>query len=130
MERPSAPQGDLRVSDQDRDGVLDLLSRHAAAGRLTLDEHEERAAKALASKTRADLAVLTRDLPEEVTAAPSRRKPARWLVAIMGGSHRRGRFRLATTVNAIAVMGGDDIDLREAEIDSGEIVLNAISIMG
>ena len=25
--------------------------------------------------------------------APAGRKPVRWMVAVMGGSHRRGRFR-------------------------------------
>jgi hypothetical protein len=130
LEQPSVQPGEIRVSDKERDAVLELLGQHAAAGRLTLDEHEERAARALVSRTRDDLAALTRDLPEQPSVPAGRRKPTRWLVAVMGGSHRRGRYRLATTVNAIAVMGGDDIDLRDAEIDSDGIVLNAISIMG
>jgi hypothetical protein len=52
------------------------------------------------------------------------------MVAIMGGSHRRGRFRPASVVNAVAVMGGDEIDLRDAEIEGGGLTLNAISVMG
>jgi hypothetical protein len=124
------PPGELRVSDQDRDATLDFLGTNAAAGRLTPDELEERAAQVLGAKTRADLEILTSDLPAEQGAGPvSRRTPVRWMVAIMGGSHRRGRFRPAPVVNVIAFMGGDEIDLRDAEIDAG-ITLNTFSVMG
>jgi Cell wall-active antibiotics response 4TMS YvqF len=33
-------------------------------------------------------------------------------------------------VNVIAVMGGDDVDLRDAELDGSEVTLTVISIMG
>jgi hypothetical protein len=125
------PEGELRVSDSERDATLSVLSEQAAAGRLTLDELEERAGKALAAKTRADLTTVTRDLPAEAPPAPDRRKtPVRWFVAIMGGSRRRGRFRAASVVNGLAIMGGDEIDLREAEIDSGGLTMNMFAVMG
>ena len=132
----SDPADSLRVSDAERDVTLKVLNEHAAVGRLTLDELEERAGRALAAKTRGDLAVLTSDLPAEPDApvAPSAaravRKPVRWMVAIMGGSHRRGRFRTVGSINAVAVMGGDDIDLREAEMEGGFLTLNLFSFMG
>jgi len=132
------PSGELRVSDQDRDTILNVLGEHAAAGRLTLDELEDRAARALAAKTRGDLDTLTRDLPGAPGApqavAPqttaSRRAPIRWMVAIMGGSQRRGRFRLASSVNVVDFMGGDEIDLRDAEMEGSETTLNIVSVMG
>jgi len=135
------PEGELRVSDQDRDRMLEALGQHAAAGRLTLDEHEERAALVLAAKTRADLAAVTRDLPDvsepaplaepAVAADPAQRpKTTRWFVAIMGGSHRRGRLRPASVINTVAIMGGDEIDLRDAEIDANGLTLNMYAIMG
>jgi hypothetical protein len=52
------------------------------------------------------------------------------MVAIMGGSHRRGRFRAVGSINAVAIMGGDEIDLREAEIEGGELTLNLFAVMG
>ncbi len=129
--QPPVPEGELRVSDSERDATLTVLSQQAAAGRLTLDELEERAGLALTAKTRADLATVTRDLPAEAAAAPDRRKtPVRWFVAIMGGSHRRGRFRAASVVNGLAIMGGDEIDLRDAEIDSDGLTLNLYALMG
>jgi len=54
----------------------------------------------------------------------------RWLVAIMGGSHRRGRFRTVGSINAVAIMGGDEIDLRDAELEGGELTLNLFALMG
>ncbi len=130
------PEGELRVSDSERDTTLELLSRQAAEGRLTLDELEERASQALAARTRADLATVTRDLPSETEAAGAgsasapRKPPVRWFVAIMGGSKRRGRFRAGSQLNSLAIMGGDEIDLREAEIEGGGLTLNLYALMG
>src|ERR1700761_1282126 len=132
MTRP-VPDGELRVSDSERDATLQLLSGQAAEGRLTLDELEERAGQALSAKTRADLATVTRDLPADPAPAgqaASRKPPVRWFVAIMGGSRRRGRFRAASQLNSLAIMGGDEIDLRDAEIGSGGLTLNLYSVMG
>lgn len=132
----SDPADSLRVSDAERDVTLKALNEHAAVGRLTLDELEERAGRALAARTRGDLAALTSDLPAEADApvasgaTATARKPVRWMIAIMGGSHRRGRFRTVGSINAVAIMGGDEIDLREAEMEGGELTLNLFSLMG
>jgi hypothetical protein len=128
------PDASLRVSDAERDQTLRTLGEHAAVGRLTLDELEERSSRALAAKTRGELATLTGDLPREAgqdhPAPTLAKKPVRWMVAIMSGSHRRGRFRAVGSINAIAIMGGDEIDLREAEIEGGELTLNLVAVMG
>jgi hypothetical protein len=128
------PDQSLRVSDAERDDTLRVLGDHAAVGRLTLDELEERSSRALAAKTRGELALLISDLPQEAgqgRPAPTiARKPVRWMVAIMSGSHRRGRFRAVGRINAVAIMGGDEIDLREAEIEGGELTLNLVAVMG
>jgi Domain of unknown function (DUF1707)/Cell wall-active antibiotics response 4TMS YvqF len=133
----SEPDESLRVSDSERDATLRTLGDNAAVGRLTLDELEDRAGRALEAKTRGELAALTSDLPQEASAAPAAgaapataRKPVRWMVAIMGGSHRRGRFRAVGSINAVAIMGGDEIDLREAAIEGGELTLNLFALMG
>jgi hypothetical protein len=132
----SEPDDALRVSDAERDAVLRTLGDHAAVGRLTLDELEDRSGRVLNAKTRGELATLTSDLPREAgqpgapEPAAARRKPVRWMVAIMSGSQRRGRFRAVGSINAIAIMGGDEIDLREAEIEGGELTVNLFAIMG
>jgi hypothetical protein len=129
----SEPDESLRVSDAERDAVLRTLGDNAAVGRLTLDELEDRSGRALTAKTRGELATLTSDLPREAGQAspgPTPKKPVRWMVAVMGGSHRRGRFRAVGSINAIAIMGGDEIDLRGAEIEGGELTLNLFAFMG
>ena len=133
----SEPDDSIRVSDAERDATMRTLGDHAAVGRLTLDELEDRASRALAAKTRGELAALTSDLPQEAAQADPPdvpqtrvRKPVRWMVAIMSGSHRRGRFRAVGSINAVAIMGGDEIDLREAEIEGGELTVNVFTLMG
>jgi DUF1707 SHOCT-like domain len=53
----------LRVSDAEREATATELREHYAAGRLTLEELNERLDKAFAAKTRADLNALMTDLP-------------------------------------------------------------------
>jgi hypothetical protein len=135
----SEPDQSLRVSDAERDVTLRTLGDHAAVGRLTLDELEERSGRALAAKTRGELAALTSDLPAggaQASGSPAltrdarAKRPVRWMVSIMSGSHRRGRFRAVGSINAVAIMGGDEIDLRDAEIEGGELTLNLFALMG
>jgi hypothetical protein len=134
----SEPDESLRVSDAERDVTLRTLGDHAAVGRLTLDELEERSGRALVAKTRGELAALTTDLPAggaQPSGPPAARdarpkRPVRWMVSIMSGSHRRGRFRAVGSINAVAIMGGDEIDLRDAEIEGGELTLNLFALMG
>jgi hypothetical protein len=54
---------ELRVGDAERQAVVEQLRTHLGAGRLELDEFEERTAQALAARTVGDLVPLTADLP-------------------------------------------------------------------
>jgi hypothetical protein len=58
---PSDPK--IRASDQDRDRTAALLREHHAAGRLNLDEFNERLDKVYAAKTMGELDALMADLP-------------------------------------------------------------------
>lgn len=136
--QPDLPErradAELRVSDADRDAVVQQLGEHAAAGRLTLAEHSERIEQAMEAKTRGQLDVLLTDLPE-TTAAPAarperRRGLTRWILSVMGGTDRTGRWRVGATVNVVTIMGGCDIDLRNAELDHDDISINAFTWMG
>jgi hypothetical protein len=53
----------IRASDVDREAVVSTLREAYTAGRLTLDEFDERMAAAYAGKTWGDLRALTADLP-------------------------------------------------------------------
>jgi len=67
------PKPHLRAADADRAAVAETLGAHMAAGRLTVDEYDERLTRAYASKTYGELDELTADLPAlpKPTAAPA-----------------------------------------------------------
>ena len=79
----------LRASDEERERTVDFLRSQQAAGRLTLDELEERSAAAWAAVEVADLDALTADLPRPQAPPPVRVEAARprsqpWLPGTRG----------------------------------------------
>jgi hypothetical protein len=56
---------DMRASHSDRDQVVDIIRDAAAEGRLTREELDQRVESALGARTLRELAMLTRDLPEQ-----------------------------------------------------------------
>ena len=106
---PADPDDDLRVSDAERQSVVDRLTVAVGDGLLTLDEFADHAGGAYAARTRAELEAVTRDLrlpvPTTASVPVTRRLPEpaspdagpvtkrRWIVAIMGGEERKGRWR-------------------------------------
>ena len=78
----------MRVGDAERQAVVDQLRTHLGAGRLELDEFEDRTAQALAARTVGDLVPLTADLPAVRTSTkgppirlPDRRPAQGWELA-------------------------------------------------
>jgi hypothetical protein len=57
----------IRISDADRERVVERLREHFAEGRLTSDELDERVTAALSAKTYGDLRTVMTDLPEPET---------------------------------------------------------------
>lgn len=144
--RTSAPavaggSSDLRASDADRDRVADILRDALAEGRLDAAEHSERLDRVYAAKTVGELEPLIRDLPAGVAARPEPAPAPRAfaadatgenpnLVAILGGSERKGRWRVGSRITAVAILGGVEIDLTEATFTSPELVIHCTAIMG
>ena len=129
----------MRVSDADRDRAAEVLREAAAQGRLSMDELDERLELAYAAKTYADLVPITRDLPEPgpemstatVSAGRIGGTPRnKFSVAIMSGARRRGSWVLPRSYVAVSVMGGVELDLREARFSEPEVTLHAYTLMG
>ena len=57
--------GGIRASDHDRESTVEVLREAYTAGRLDLDEFDERTTRAYAAKTWGNLRELTSDLPSE-----------------------------------------------------------------
>ena len=75
-QRPAAAgRGDLRASHADRDQVIGVLKAAFVQGMLAKDEFDLRVGQAFASRTYADLAVLTADIPAGLAPAPPPQLP-------------------------------------------------------
>lgn len=140
---------DLRCSDSDREKVAEALQAATADGRLDLDELQDRLDRAYAAKTYRDLEPIVADLPTGPTPLPVPRSDAMLArrqasaldrvggtptsssaIAIMGGSKRAGAWVVPEDFTALAVMGGVELDLREARFASRAVTINAVAFWG
>jgi DUF1707 SHOCT-like domain len=64
-----AGRGHLRAAHADRERVIEALKAAFAQGRLDTDELDDRVGRAFASRTYAELAALTADIPASQTSA-------------------------------------------------------------
>jgi hypothetical protein len=127
---------ELRASDSDRERTVAVLRHAASDGQLTVDELEERVSAAYAARTRRELEQLTADITPAQPAPPGalavKAGPGgdRWVISIMGGHDKRGRWRIAPRCTILNIIGGTDIDLNDAELSESTTEINMISIMG
>jgi hypothetical protein len=131
----------MRVSDEDRHKVAEVLRQAAGDGRIDIEELEERLEAAYAAKTYGELVPITVDLPAHGTAVSPVQQVRRdrpvvagpsyaSSVAIMGECKRVGSWTVEETHAAFTLMGNVVIDLRQAQFAQQEVVLNATAIMG
>ena len=73
----AAGRGHLRASHADRDQTIDLLKAAFVQGRLAKDEFDVRVGQTLASRTYADLAMVTEGIPAGPAVAPPLPRPPR-----------------------------------------------------
>jgi hypothetical protein len=97
----------LRIGDKDRDRAIAALGDHYAAGRLTVEEFDERSSRAMQARTAEDLSPLFADLPgggrvlepaPRVRPGPTRRYPP------MGAGRRPPLVFLPVILLAVAVV--------------------------
>ncbi|WP_319459096.1 DUF1707 domain-containing protein [Micromonospora sp. RTP1Z1] len=82
------PRPEMRLSDAERNRVVERLNQAVGEGRLTLAEFEDRIGGVLAARTHADLVPFTADLPVTVepqvlqlrSRASSLKRAGRWVV--------------------------------------------------
>src|ERR1700722_2852165 len=79
----------LRVSDADREQVTEQLREAAGQGRITMDELDTRLDQTYSAKTYAELAMITRDLPVEGTAALATSTTGTFPAERIGGTPKR-----------------------------------------
>jgi hypothetical protein len=144
MDTPDPSQ--LRISDQDRHQVAEVLREAAGDGRIDLEELDERLEATYSARTYADLVPITLDLPTTATthlpahlsggaaaATPSPVVPGpaeERHVAIMSGFDRKGVWIVPAQLTVIAFMGGAELDLRQAQFAAREVTITINAIMG
>ncbi|MGW5361228.1 DUF1707 SHOCT-like domain-containing protein [Actinopolymorpha pittospori] len=137
--RPAVPSSasDILASDAEREAVVARLNAACGEGRLTLEEFSERLERSYTARTRGELQPLLRDLPAEssepasapVRAGEQGERRGEWHVTPIGGISRRGPWRMRD-LTAITLIGGADLDLREAQFTAREVTLTKVSLVG
>jgi hypothetical protein len=133
----------LRISDDDRHKVAEVLREAAGEGRIDFEELDQRLDATYAARTYADLVPITLDLPVQ-TAAKLPAQPAaasspspvvpgaaeeKHLV-ILSGLERKGVWVVPQRMIVNCFMGGVDLDLRRAQFAAREVVITVNAVMG
>ena len=136
---------ELRASDAEREQAADVLRAAASEGRLDVEELEDRLTSAYRAATRRELERLIADVSPErlgtgqAIAMPGKRSGvtvkegpggSRWVISVMGGHDKRGRWRVSPRCTVLSIMGGSSIDLNDAELSSQVTEINVYSFMG
>ena len=146
----------MRIADEDRAGppagppsraereaTIDRLCAHFAHDALTESELERRLDLAYAARTKAELASLEHDLPvlesgtrpggacSSVAIDPGRAvQGTDLLVSIWGGAERKGAWTVGRRMATLNVMGGAELDFREAVFTTHDVSLRVVAVMG
>lgn len=139
----------LRASDAERERAAEVLREAMTSGRLGIDELDDRMRRVLGAQTRVDLEQLVADVivpaddrhPLAVAGAGpgarTERVPVRAggdsthrIVAVLGGSERKGRWRLATDCSVTCVLGGAELDLTQVELAGDSVELSIFCLLG
>lgn len=126
----------------ERDKTIDVLSDAFSTDLIDVDEYERRVDLAHRAKTCDALVLLRRDVEpaqdnenEAVGASSSQalattRPRTRTVLAIMGGAERKGEWRVPENLRVSTLMGGVQLDFREAVFAAGISKVKILACMG
>jgi len=112
-----------------REAAFEGLARQAIGGGSTLDEYAERAAATQQAATAQELDALLQGLPDDTAGTRAARRP-RWLVSVVAGGERRGRWRLRDHLRVIAVFTVRTLDLGTAQPELPDSLITIITAFG
>jgi hypothetical protein len=143
--------GGVRATQETRQQTIDVLCQHYAAQTLDSAEFERRVGHAHSAVTAAEVRGLLADLPglasagasSQRAAAPDAARRARGsevpadlvrdsqlVVGVLGAGMRKGNWIPARHVWSVGIMGGVDLDLREARLGPGVTEITAFAMFG
>lgn len=126
----------LRASDSNREQIAAVLGEAMSTGQLSHEEYSERLDKLYRAKTVGELQLLTHDLQvDQRPAAANLITPATSsepdnVIAVFGGTERKGRWRVRRLTRAFAMFGGMRFDLSDAEFEAKEVEIKVTAIFG
>jgi hypothetical protein len=131
---------DLVALRERREQVIALLSDAFARDLVDVDEFERRLSVAHSTEQLAELEKLVADLagaapstalvPAPPSVSPDRVRDSATVMAIMGGAMREGNWVPARKTKIWALMGGVELDFREAQFAAGVTEINIRAMMG
>lgn len=130
---------DLRVSDQEREHVAELLQRAVGRGLISLDEFTTRTDRALAAGTRGELNAVLIDLPgltSTETPTPRRERPPvpeadrRELTNALSALRRTGNWVVPGELVVRNRMGSVELDFTDARVEHDVVRVELDDIMG
>jgi hypothetical protein len=124
----AATSSDLPITDAERAEALSELSRRRAAGALTLGELADVARRVQAARTSRELEQALAVVAAGTSVAPAGRP--RSLVFVLSGHRQQGRWRLGDRVRLVCILGGAELDLRQAIVDADEVTLTCVCVLG
>jgi hypothetical protein len=133
----------LRISDAERHRVAEILREAAGDGRIDLTELDQRLEATYAARTYGDLVPITHDLPAHrdqpsfpapapttgPTTGPVDTRTQRRF-AILSGVDRSGVWTVPERLTILCLMGGANLDLRQATFAAREVVITVNAFMG
>ena len=140
MVDPSSRSPALLQSRRER--IVEYLCRYVAEDVLSLEDFEQRVDAAHRARTRDELEAVLDGLPQPASAplptaaserpadAPAERGASQIIAAILSGANRAGRWIPAERTTVFALMGGAELDFREARLPVGVTELVAVAIWG
>jgi hypothetical protein len=124
---------EVRVGDRERRAVDEQLQAALSDGVLTLSEYDERAGQCWAARTRTDLDVLLRDLPQAQPTARPHASPVDVgpcsVAAVLSDSELDVPVLPGQPVQATAVLGTATVDLRREDLPA-EVHVRATAVLG
>lgn len=136
------PEG--RPSKVVREQVIEKLTLNYAHNNLDDEDFEDRLSRATHSESTDELLMLVRDLPDinDTPAASSKTRGGEValndgnvrdegaLVAVLGGSSRKGVWQPPRHLRVFSMMGGVELDFTEAEMPPGTTEVTVFTVMG
>ncbi len=133
------------ISPEERQRTVDRLCAHFAHDHFDASELERRLDLAFAAQGGNELLAIERDLPALPAGAEVQPRPAApmaavdtsrpvsdsdLMVAVMGSTERKGNWTPPRRLRVLSIMGGADLDFRDALFATREVSITLFTLMG